>query len=55
MMDIGHTIGNYRITAKLGEGDGGGYLAEHPVIGKKVAMKAIHRSFPRTPMSCRAS
>jgi len=43
MIDIGHTIGNYRITAKLGEGGMGVvYLAEHPVIGKKVAMKAIH-------------
>ena len=43
MIDIGHTIGNYKITAKLGEGGMGVvYLAEHPVIGKKEAMKAIH-------------
>ncbi len=43
MIDIGHTIGNYKVTAKLGEGGMGVvYLAEHPVIGKKVAMKAIH-------------
>jgi eukaryotic-like serine/threonine-protein kinase len=43
MIDIGHTIGNYKITAKIGEGGMGVvYLAEHPVIGKKVAMKAIH-------------
>ena len=43
MIDIGHTIGNYKITSKLGEGGMGVvYLAEHPVIGKKVAMKAIH-------------
>ena len=43
MIDVGQTIGNYRITAKLGEGGMGVvFLAEHPVIGKKVAMKAIH-------------
>ena len=39
MIDIGHTIGNYKITAKLGEGGMGVvYLAEHPVIGKKAAI-----------------
>ena len=43
MIDIGHTVGNYRITAKLGEGGMGTvFLAEHPVIGSKVALKAIH-------------
>src|SRR4029077_18036869 len=48
MIDIGHTIGNYKITAKLGEGGMGVvFLAEHPVIGKKVAMKAIHPELSR--------
>src|SRR5919206_2176943 len=48
LIDVGETIGNYRITAKLGEGGMGVvYLAEHPVIGKKVAMKAIHPELSR--------
>jgi serine/threonine protein kinase len=48
MIDVGKTIGNYKVTAKLGEGGMGVvYLAEHPVIGKKVAMKAIHPQLSR--------
>jgi serine/threonine-protein kinase len=48
MIEVGQTIGNYRVTAKLGEGGMGiVYLAEHPVIGKKVAMKAIHPELSR--------
>src|SRR5882724_11530523 len=39
---IGATIGNYRVVAKLGEGGMGAvYLAEHPLIGKKVAIKIV--------------
>jgi eukaryotic-like serine/threonine-protein kinase len=50
MIDVGQVIGNYRITAKLGEGGMGVvYLGEHPVIGKKVAMKAIHPELARNP------
>ena len=46
MIDVGHTVGNYRITAMLGQGGMGTvFLAEHPVIGSKVALKAIHPEF----------
>ena len=43
---IGLTIGNYEIRKKLGEGGMGAvYLAEHPLIGKKVALKVLHSEF----------
>jgi len=43
---IGLTIGNYEIKQKLGEGGMGSvYLAEHPLIGKKVALKVLHAEF----------
>jgi serine/threonine protein kinase len=50
MIDVGQTVGNYTITAKLGEGGMGTvFLAEHPVIGSKVALKAIHPYYARSP------
>ena len=50
MIDIGQTVGNYNITAKLCEGGMGTvFLAEHPVIGSKVALKAIHPYYARSP------
>ncbi len=47
---IGATIGNYRVVAKLGEGGMGiVYLAEHPLIGKRVALKVLHEEHGRNP------
>ena len=40
---LGERVGNYVITHKLGEGGMGEvYRAEHPQIGKKVALKVLH-------------
>ncbi len=50
MIAVGQTVGNYTIVSKLGEGGMGTvYLAEHPVIGRKAALKAIHPQFARDP------
>jgi serine/threonine-protein kinase len=39
----GQTLGNYQILSRIGSGGMGEvYLATHPLIGKKVALKAIH-------------
>ena len=44
MIAAGQSIGNYRILGKIGTGGMGAvYVAEHPLIGKKVALKVIHR------------
>jgi serine/threonine-protein kinase len=43
---IGEVFGNYRVIAKIGEGGMGTvYLAEHPSIGRKVAVKLIRPVF----------
>jgi len=43
---LGTTIGNYQVVRKIGEGGMGSvYLAEHPLIGKKVALKVLHAEF----------
>ncbi|MFN0246349.1 MAG: serine/threonine-protein kinase [Kofleriaceae bacterium] len=44
MLSPGANIGNYRVLQKIGTGGMGAvYLAEHPLIGKKVALKVIHK------------
>jgi serine/threonine protein kinase len=44
LIAAGQSIGSYRILQKIGTGGMGAvYLAEHPLIGKKVALKVIHR------------
>jgi serine/threonine-protein kinase len=44
LFNAGQSIGNYRVLAKIGTGGMGAvYLCEHPLIGKKVALKVIHR------------
>ena len=43
---LGAHVGNYEVREKLGEGGMGAvYLAEHPRIGKKVALKILHSEF----------
>ena len=45
---IGQTVGNYQVTRLLGEGGMGVvYQAEHPVIGRKVAIKLLHLSLAK--------
>lgn len=45
---INQTIGNYRVSKLLGEGGMGVvYLAQHPVIGRKVAIKLLHAVLAR--------
>jgi serine/threonine-protein kinase len=46
----GRTFGNYVARHKLGEGGMGSvYFAEHPSIGKRVALKVLHAEFASQP------
>ena len=43
---IGHTVGSYRVVKLLGKGVMGSvYMAEHPAIGSKVAIKFLHPQY----------
>ncbi len=43
MIEVGTTVGNYQVVQKIGQGAMGAvFLATHPVIGKRVALKVIH-------------
>jgi serine/threonine-protein kinase len=47
---VGKTIGNYIVRHKLGEGGMGSvYVAEHPSIGKRVALKVLQAEFVSQP------
>ena len=47
---LGTTIGNYKITAEIGHGGMGVvYLAEHPAIGRKAAVKVLHARLAAEP------
>jgi eukaryotic-like serine/threonine-protein kinase len=50
VIDIGSRVGNYQIKSKLGEGGMGiVFYAEHPLIGRRVAIKVIHPNYARNP------
>src|SRR5260221_9278630 len=47
---IGRAIGNYVVRRVLGQGGMGTvYFAEHPAIGKRVALKVLHAEFAAQP------
>ncbi|HVX97929.1 MAG TPA: serine/threonine-protein kinase [Polyangia bacterium] len=47
---LNQTVGNYRIVSLLGEGGMGTvYLAQHPGIGRKAAIKVLHPDLARSP------
>jgi eukaryotic-like serine/threonine-protein kinase len=47
---IGETVGNYRVLKLIGQGGMGVvYLAEHPAIGRKAAIKVLRADAARSP------
>jgi serine/threonine-protein kinase len=48
MIEVGQIVGNYKVLEKIAQGGMGDvYLAEHPVIGRKAALKVIHPQHAR--------
>src|SRR5687767_1053654 len=46
----GEAVGEYVVAAKIGEsGYGSVYRAEHPLIGKQVAIKVLNRQYSAVP------
>lgn len=47
---LGAALGDYRVIAPLGIGAAGAvYLAEHPLLGRRVAVKVLHADLSRNP------
>jgi serine/threonine-protein kinase len=47
---VGQLVGNYRVLSPLGEGGMGAvYLAEHPVIERRAAVKVLHADLATQP------
>jgi len=47
---LGAALGDYRVIAPLGVGAAGAvYLAEHPLLGRRVAVKVLHADLSRNP------
>jgi|GEM_PF-1795008 len=51
---VGTTVGSFRIIRRVGQGGMGSvYLAQHPAIGSRVAVKFIHESAAANPEAVR--
>ncbi|MFN0247490.1 MAG: protein kinase domain-containing protein [Kofleriaceae bacterium] len=49
-MNVGSTIGAYRVLKQLGEGGMGSvWLAEHTMLGRRAAIKVLHTEFSSRP------
>jgi serine/threonine-protein kinase len=48
MIQVGSAVGNYQVKSQIGEGGMGiVWLAEHPLIGRRMAIKVIHPTYAR--------
>src|SRR5512132_2864693 len=51
LLEAGTMVGEYRILRKLGAGTFGDvYAGEHPLIGKRVAIKVLNQRFASDPV-----